>query len=709
MDLQRKKFTLDYAGKPLVFEVSRIAEQASAAVIGSYGDSAVLATVVMGEKDIEKGYFPLIVDYEERFYAVGKILGSRFMRREGRSSEEAILSGRLIDRTIRPLFNHKMRREVQVVITILSLDEEDDLDFLALNTASVALAISETPWAGPVAGVKIARQKNKLTINPTNTSLVTDGFDFQAFVAGSADRISMIELEGIEAPEEQVIEGFALAQTEIAKLVAFQNTVIKAIGKKKAVVSLAAPDATLDKKVRDFLTDKKVEDAIYVADKNDYTGNLGKVREELNAMLVAEGVDATGIKAADGIFEEILDETIHRNILEKDRRPDGRKTDQLRELHAEVALLKRTHGSGLFVRGNTQALAVATIAPPGQEQLIDTMSFSGKRRFLLHYNFPAYSVGETGPFRGPGRREIGHGALAEKALKNLMPTKENFPYAVRVVSEILSSNGSSSMATVCAASLALMDAGVPLKKPAAGIAMGMMSDSKGNYKVLTDIQGPEDHYGDTDLKVAGTDTGVTAIQMDVKIQGLTIDMLTKALAQTRKARLEILAVVTGAMPAPRKELSPLAPLIMTIRIHPSQIGSVIGPGGKVINGIIERTGCMAIDIDDDGLVFVSGKDRATTQKAYDEVMSIVKEYKVGEVVEGPIIKMLDFGCIVQIDSGHDGMIHISELKSGFVKKVEDVVKMGDVVRAKIIKVEPGGKIGLSLKALGEDKGAPAGK
>jgi polyribonucleotide nucleotidyltransferase len=378
----------------------------------------------------------------------------------------------------------------------------------------------------------------------------------------------------------------------------------------------------------------------------------------------------------------------------------------LRDLYGEVGLLKRTHGSALFARGTTQSLAVATIAPPGQEQTIETMGFSGKKRFMLHYNFPQYSVGEVGPFRGPGRREIGHGALAEKAIKNLFPKKEVFPYTVRVVSEILSSNGSSSMATVCAATLALMDAGVPMIKPAAGIAMGLMTRSTGeganeqiaDYKVLTDLQGYEDHYGDMDFKVAGTKDGITAIQMDVKIKGLTVEMLTTALKQASDARYKILDLITSVIPAPRPEISPLAPLIMTLRVDPSQIGSIIGPGGKTINGIIDATGCMAIDIDDDGLVFVSGKDKTTTLAAYNAVAAIVKEYKVGEIVEGPIVKILEFGAIVDIGGGRDGMIHVSELKSGFVKKVEDVVKVGDIVKVKIIKAE-GGKIGLSLKAM----------
>jgi polyribonucleotide nucleotidyltransferase len=702
MDLQKKQFTMEYAGRPLTLEVSRMAEQANAAVLGTYGDTTVLATVVMGEKDKESSYFPLTVDYEERFYAVGKILGSRFVRREGKASEEAVLSGRVIDRTIRPLFDGRMRRDVQVVITILSLDEEEDLDFLALLSASTALSISDIPWAGPVGGVKIVRKDGAMLINPKNSEVGT-AFEYQLFAAGPADRINMIEAEGMEASEEAVLAGFELAQQEINRFVAFQQEIVKQIGKKKQVVNLAGADEALKARVIGFLK-PKIEPIIYMKNETEREAAFAALRTELAASLTDLTIDAKTAKALADIEEELVNDIVHANVLDAGKRPDGRGVEEVRELHAQVGLLKRTHGSAFFVRGTTQALAVATIAPPGMEQLIETMSFSGKKRFLLHYNFPQYSVGETGPFRGPGRREIGHGALAEKALRNMLPEKASFPYTVRVVSEILSSNGSSSMATVCASTLAMMDAGIPIKKPIAGIAMGLMT-RHGNagaiekYQVLTDLQGYEDHYGDMDFKVAGSREGVTAVQMDVKIPGLTTEMLKQALKQAREARMKILDVMLATLPGPRPELSPLAPLIMTIKIDPSQIGMVIGSGGKTINGIIEKTGCLSIDIDDDGLVFIAGKDQATTKAAYNEVLAIVKEYQVGDIVEGPVVKMLEFGAIVQIDAGHDGMIHISELKDGFVKKVDEVVKMGDIVKAKVVKVDPSGKIGLSLKAM----------
>lgn len=694
--LHPQVFEKEYAGKKLSFEVSRVAEQANAAVVGSYGDSMVLATVVMSDTESDRNYFPLSVEYEERFYAVGKILGSRFMRREGRPTEEAVLSGRIIDRTIRPLFDQRMRRDVQVVLTILSLDEEDDLDFLALNTASVAIAISDVPWAGPVSGVKIVQKNEALLLNPKNSDVT--GCDYQMFAAGPKGLINMIEVEGSEAKEDDVVLGLKKAQEEIDTLIAFQESIVKKISKKKVEVKLAEPDVALAEKVTAFLR-PKLEEAIYIPEGMKRDEAFQKIHDELTAYLVDKlQIDEKAHKSIHDIMEGLIHEIVHTNIIEYEKRPDLRKIDEVRELHAEVGMLPRTHGSAFFMRGSTQSLAVATIAPPGQEQSIESMSITTKKRFLLHYNFPQYSVGETGPFRGPGRREIGHGALAEKAIKNMLPEKTVFPYTLRVVSEILSSNGSSSMATVCASTLALMDAGVPLKSPVAGIAMGLATDTQGRFKVLTDLQGYEDHYGDMDFKVAGTKDGVTAIQLDVKIPGLTKEIIVQTLRQARDARLKILDVMLRTLPAPRPELSPLAPLIMTIKVDPSQIGSIIGPGGKVINGIIERTGCLAIDIDDDGTVFISGKDKTTTEAAYKEVQSIVKEYVVGDIVEGTIVKTLDFGAIVDLGGGRDGMIHISEFKNGFVKDINEVARVGDFVRAKVVKVQDG-KIGLSIKAL----------
>lgn len=707
MDLNKKIFKTEYQGRSLTLEVSDLAGQANAAVIGRYGDTAVLVTAVMGDKNVDKDYFPLVVDYEERFYAAGKILGSRFVRREGKPSEDAILSGRVIDRTVRPLFDHRLRREVQLVVTTLELDEENDLEFITLLTASAALAISDIPWNGPVAGVKLFHDGKNLTINPL-TSEITGKWPaekgFLSFVAGTADRINMIELEGIDAEDSEVAKAFDVAQKEISNLIEWQKKIIKEIGKPKSVIHLAEPDESLVKVVKSFLAGK-LEAAMFAKQKQEREAKMSELRELLKGHLAAEKYDEKAVAAAEHIFESKTDELVHKKVLESDERVDGRKLDEIRDLHAEVGILKRTHGSALFIRGTTQALAVTTIAPPGSEQLIESMEFSGKRRFMLHYNFPPYSTGEVGRVGNPGRREIGHGALAEKAVKNLIPSQEEFPYTIRVVSEILSSNGSSSQATICGASLSLMDAGVPIKKAVAGIAMGLMVENPSSksqnpkYKVLTDIQGPEDHYGDMDFKVAGSSDGVRAIQMDVKIDGLTNEMLVDALAQAKKARLEILKVMNKTISEPRKETSIYAPKVLTMQINPDKIGEVIGPGGKVINSIIEKTGALTIDIEQTGKVFIAGATKEKAEAAYREVESIVKEYKVGDIVEGPIVKILDFGAIVQFGTNRDGMIHVSELKEGFVKKVEDVVKLGDFVRARVIKADPDGRIGLSLKNL----------
>jgi polyribonucleotide nucleotidyltransferase len=676
-----------------------MAEQATAAVMGKYGDTVVLATVVMKDEDKKVDFFPLTVDYEERFYAAGKIIGSRFVRREGRPSDEAILSGRIVDRTIRPLFDHRLRREVQVVITVLSVDEENDPDFIALLTVSTALSLSKIPWNGPVAGIKVMKRvgDDAIVINPTNKE-VAAGFELVGFVGGAADGINMIELEGIEASEEHAVTAFSAAEAEIKKLIAWQKEIQKEIGAAKEVVPLAIPDEALTEKIKAFLA-PRLEKAVYTPHKGEREAMLADVKSELDKHLVAEGVDASLLGTANHVFEDELDAVVHKNVLEKEKRPDGRRLDEVRDLYAETGLFSRTHGSALFVRGNTQALAITTLGPPSAQQLVETIEFSGKKRFLLHYNFPSYSVGETGPFRGPSRRDIGHGSLAGKAIRNLIPSAEEFPYTIRVVSEILSSNGSSSMATVCASSLSLMDAGVPMKKPAAGIAMGLMSDQNKNYKILTDIQGPEDHYGDMDFKAAGTADGVTAIQMDVKISGVSVQVLAETLAQAKQARLHILSAMNKVLSAPRPQVSSYAPMILVLSIPPSKIGEVIGPGGKVINGIIEKTGALSIDIEEDGRVFVTGSNRETAQAAYDAVASIVKVYELGDVVEGTVVKILEFGAIVEFGPHRDGMIHVSELKNGFVKKVEDVLKVGDFVRAKIIRLDPDGRIGLSLKAM----------
>jgi len=697
MDLNKKQFTTEVAGKKLTLEVSDIAKQANAAVLGTFGDTSVLVTATMSKEDRAIDYLPLVIDYEERFYAAGKIIGSRFIRREGRPSEEAVLSGRLIDRSLRPLFDQRLRRDIQIIVTVLSYDEENDPDFIALITASTALSISDIPWNGPIAGVKLARfSDGRIVINSTNSLLKgEDRLSFEAFISGTTERINMIELAGNEAKEEELIEAFDLSQKEIEKLIEFQKKITKEIGQPKIKYDYDN-DNDLKNKVQEYLKDK-LEAAIYSPEKVDRQSKIGLLKQELKDYLIEEGIGGSVLAKVDFLFEEEVNKLVHKNIIELEKRPDGRALDEVRQLYGEVGLFKRLHGSALFVRGSTQALAVVTLAAPGAEQLIETMEISSKRRFMLHYNFPPYCVGEISRLGSPGRREIGHGALTEKALRPLIPTQEEFPYTIRVVSEILSSNGSSSMASVCASSMVLMDAGVPLKKAVAGIAMGLMIDKSHKYKILTDIQGPEDHHGDMDCKVAGTTGGITAIQMDVKIEGLDLRVLKEVLSQAKKARLEILEFMKTVIDKPREKVSSYAPVVLSINIKPEQIGEVIGPGGRIINGIIAASGALSIDIEQSGRVFVAAADELKARAAVQQIKALTRDFQIGEIVFGKVIKILDFGAIVDLGGGKDGMIHVSELKDGFVEKVEDVLNLGDLVKVKIIKVE-NGKIGLSLKA-----------
>lgn len=681
MDLQRKTYKTELYGEPIEIEISRLAHQANASILGRYGDTVVLTTAVMSADDKNMDYFPLIVDYSERYYAAGRILGSRFIRREGRPSDEAILSARLIDRAIRPLFDHRLRREVQITVTILAYDEKHDPDVIALLTSSLALSISDIPWQGPVAGIGIQRSE---TADGTN--------GFSGFFAGPRDRINMIEFEGKDVPEDVLAEIFDEAQSRINELVNFQEKIITEHGRKKADIFFPEAESELKNRVKSFL---KSELASAVANKG-----LMELKSALLEKLRSEGETGEVLQQASDIFEHETNAFVHEEILKRERRPDGRKLNELRDLYGEVGLFARTHGSGLFIRGDTQLLAVTTLAPPGAEQLVETMEELGKKRFMLHYNFPGFSVGEVSRPRGPGRREIGHGALAAKAIRAYLPDKDDFPYTIRVVAETLSSNGSSSMATVCATSLSLMDAGVPLSKHVAGIAIGLAIDEKtGDYKILTDIQGPEDHYLDMDFKVAGTRDGVSAIQLDMKIRGMTKNIFRDALAAGRDARFRILDVLESVLPSSRPELSPYAPRVAVVEIEPEQIGLVVGPGGKIINGIIaDAGGDITIDIEQTGKIYVSGTDPKLVEQAVKTIREITKEYKVGELVQGKVVRIMDFGAIVDLGGGRDGMVHVSELKDGYVKKVEDVVKLGDEVWAKVIRVEDG-RIALSMRGI----------
>ncbi len=677
MDLNRKIYKTKVGGEELTLEISKLAQKADGAVLARYGATAVLATVVMSEKNGTSDFFPLTVDYEEKFYAAGKILGSRFIRREGRPSDEATLSARLIDRTIRPLFDERLRREIQVTATILAYDEKHDPDVPALIAVSTALGISDIPWDGPVAGVRIMKNGEEKIL-------------YNAFFAGPKGRVNMIEFEGQETKEEELIRVFNESTKEIDKLIDFQENIIEEIGKPKTKVELIEVDPRIQKQVRDFIS-KDLEKAIKEK-------TLGELKRNLMSHLEESDESAESLSMASIVFEDEIGNSLKKEILEKESRSDGRKLDEVRPLYGEVGIFERIHGSGLFIRGETQVLAITTLAPLSAGQLVETMKFTGKKKFMLHYNFPKFSVGEAGRSRGPGRREIGHGTLAAKSVQAVLPTEEEFPYTIRVVTETLSSNGSTSMASACATSLSLMDAGVPLKKHVAGISVGIVLDKeKDGFKLLTDIQGPEDHHGGMDLKVAGTDDGVTAVQMDVKIRGITPEIFEKALGQAKDAREKILKLMKDTIPAPRPEISSFAPTILTLNIKPESIGEVIGPGGRTINGIIDSVGNdTTIDIEEDGRVFIASSSRESAEKALLRVKAIVREYKPGEIVEGPVVRALDFGAIVDLGGGRDGMIHVSELKDGFVKKVEDVVKIGDVVKAKVLRVE-NGRIALSLK------------
>ena len=699
MDLNRKRFTKRVGDRDLIVEVSNLASQTNASAIATYGQTTVLATVVMDKEDQASDYFPLRVDYEEKFYAAGKILGSRYMRREGRPSDDSILSGRVMDRVIRPLFDQRIRRGVQVVVTILSYDGENDPDFVALMAASSALAISDIPWAGPVAGLRVAKT-DKFIISPTNSEVgeMAKG-KLDAFIAGTAERINMIELGGYEISEEDTAKACEMALSEIKELVDFQHEFVKELGKTKVVINIpAAPEALLNE-AKSFLSGR-LEEAIYVKDKKEGERLQYELKQALVEHLRSKEFNEEDLVHIPNILEEETDTLIKKNILENNKRPDGRGLDEVRDLYGEVGTFPRMHGSAIFVRGDTQALAITTLGGPGDEQLVENVEFSGGRRFLLHYNFPPYSVGEAKASRGPGRRDIGHGALAHKTIEPLMPKKDEFPYTVRVVSEILSSNGSSSMATVSASSMSLMDAGVPLKAAVAGIAMGLVLDEGDKYKILTDIQGPEDHYGGMDFKVAGTKDGINAVQLDVKVDGLTLEMIRETLSKATKARLHVLDATNAVIDKPRSDLSQYAPRILITKISPDRIGELIGPGGKVINGLIEETGVDSIDIDDDGTVMVTTPDAKKAEIAINRINSMMKEYEVGEMVEGNIIKLLDFGAIVDLGGGKDGMVHISEFKDAFVKDIKEVAKEGDHVKAKVISAE-NGRIGLSVKRVKE--------
>ncbi|MCG2700828.1 polyribonucleotide nucleotidyltransferase [Candidatus Parcubacteria bacterium] len=707
-------FTMEWLGRTLTIKTGKVAKQANAAVTVQYGDTVVLGTVVESKEERETDYFPLMVDFEERLYAAGIIKGSRWIKREGRPTDDAILSGRMIDRSIRPLFSNGSRKEVQVILTILSADGKNDHDIVALVAASAALAISGVNWAGPIGSVRVGRINNELVFNPTYEE--REQSDFDIIVAGTAEKTIMIEAGAKEVKEDDVFKAIVAGQKELQgpiKLIKqMQNSLKPAeLKKKKALISQDEIEAEEEKekifKIAAKWLDENINKTLF--DKAYYTKGERKaavaaIKDGLDQYLFEQEIGKSHRgHAIKSLVEPAVDAEVTKAIIENKQRVDGRKLDEIRQLSAEASVLPRNHGSGLFSRGETQVMSIITLGPPGVEQLLEGIEGTGTKRFMHHYNFPPFSVGEAKFMRGPGRRDIGHGALAEKALQPVVPAKEEFPYTIRVVSETLGSNGSSSMASVCGASLALMDAGAPIKKAVAGIAMGLASnDDMSQWEVLTDIQDLEDGKGGMDLKIAGTKDGITAMQMDTKTNGLTDEIIKKALTQGLKARLEILEVMDKAISEPRPDLSPYAPRITSFSIDTERIREVIGPGGKIINEIIAATG-VSIDIDDDGLVCVCGTEAEKCEEAVMWIKNIVREFKAGEVFTGKVVRILDFGAFVELTPGHDGMVHVSELAPYRIEKPSDFVNEGDIVTVKIKEIDEKGRVNLTMKGLPENE------
>ncbi|MEA2065221.1 MAG: polyribonucleotide nucleotidyltransferase [Patescibacteria group bacterium] len=692
-------FEMEWAGRKLIAETGKMANQADSSFRLQYGDTVVLATVVRSKnKRAEINYFPLMVDYEEKLYAAGKIKGSRFIKREGRPTDEAILNGRMIDRTIRPLFNDKDRNDIQVILSVLSVDQENVPAIVGLIAASIALSTSPINWAGPIGGVRIGRIDNNFIVNPTCEE--REKGDLDLIVAGTAEKVIMIESGAEEISGDDMFKAIEFAKTQIAPVVEFINKIKNQFPTFEKVEILEEEKQEWEPILEKFLEDNLNK---YLFDKSLATKSKRKqqveaLKQAAEEFLRSENLEEDEIKAALKKIDKETEAAVSEAILNEKKRVDGREINEIRRLRAEVGILPRTHGSALFDRGQTQALSIVTLGGPGDEQILEGIEGDSTKRYMHHYNFPPFSVGETGFMRGPGRRDIGHGALAEKALWPVLPSKEEFPYTIRVVSETLSSNGSSSMASVCGSSLSLMDAGVPIKKAVAGIAIGLASNKDmSKWQVITDIQDLEDGQGGMDFKVAGTKDGITAIQLDTKTDGLNSEIIREALKQGADALKNILEVIKNEIPEPRKEMSPYAPRITSFKINPDKIRSVIGPGGKMINQIIDETG-VNIDIEDDGSVFVCSTDQESSKKAVNWIKDIVREAKVGETFKGTVVKIMDFGAFVNILPNQDGMVHISELAYNRVEKVGDVVKLGDVIPVKVIEIDKMGRVNLSLKA-----------
>ncbi|WP_413509001.1 polyribonucleotide nucleotidyltransferase [Carnobacterium maltaromaticum] len=694
---EKQIFTKEWAGRTLTIETGQLAKQANGAVLVRYGDTVVLTAAVASKKAKDVDFFPLTVNYDEKMYAVGKIPGG-FIKREARPSERATLTARLIDRPIRPMFAEGFRNEVQITNTVMSVEQDCSPEFSAMFGSSLSLAISDIPFNGPIAGVDVGRINGEYVINPTIEQ--NELSDIHLTVAGTKDAINMVESGAKEVSEEDMLGALIFGHNAIKELVAFQEEIQAAVGKEKMEIQLLQIDAELEKEVNDSYQAKMVA-AIQTEEKLAREENIEEVKDIAIAFFAEKYADhdeaARIQKEIKQIVEDMEKNEVRRLITVDKIRPDGRKVDEIRHLSSETGILPRTHGSGLFTRGQTQALSIATLAPLGEHQIIDGLGLEDSKRFIHHYNFPQYSVGSTGPSRGPGRREIGHGALGERALSEVIPSEEDFPYTIRLVAEVLESNGSSSQASICAGTLALMDAGVPIKAPVAGIAMGLVKNED-NYTVLTDIQGLEDHLGDMDFKVAGTKDGITALQMDIKIDGITQQILEEALTQAKKARLEILEELVSTIAEPRQELSPYAPKIEMIKINPDKIKVVIGRGGDQINAIIEETG-VKIDIDQEGNVSIASTEADMIKKAKTIIEELTREIKVGEIFDGTVKRIEKFGAFIEIIKGKDGLVHISELANERVGKVEDILAIGDKVMVKVTEIDNQGRINLSRKAL----------
>ncbi|MGA9227548.1 MAG: polyribonucleotide nucleotidyltransferase [Mesobacillus sp.] len=693
MAQEKQSFSFDWAGRKLTVEFGQLAKQANGAVLVRYGDTAVLSTATASKEPKNLDFFPLTVNYEERLYAVGKIPGG-FIKREGRPSEKAILASRLIDRPIRPLFADGFRNDVQVISIVMSVDQNCSSEMAAMFGSSLALCVSDIPFEGPIAGVTVGRVDGNFIINPTVEE--TEKSDMHLVVAGTMDAINMVEAGADEVPEEVMLEAIMFGHDEIKRLIAFQQEIVAQVGKAKREITLYEIDKELEAEVRG-ICEQDMLSAIQVQEKHAREDAIKEVKNAVVARYEEQEVDADKLKMVKQILDKIVKGEVRRLITEDKVRPDGRNLEEIRPLSSEVGLLPRTHGSGLFTRGQTQALSICTLGAMGDVQILDGLGIEEEKRFMHHYNFPLFSVGETGPLRGPGRREIGHGALGERALEPVIPNEKDFPYTVRLVSEVLESNGSTSQASICASTLALMDAGVPIKAPVAGIAMGLIKSGE-HYSILTDIQGMEDHLGDMDFKVAGTSKGVTALQMDIKIEGLSRQILEEALQQAKIGRMQILDSMLATIQEPREQLSKYAPKIISMWIKPDKIRDVIGPSGKQINKIIEETG-VKIDIEQDGTVFIGSVDEEMIQKAKKIIEDIVREVEVGEMYLGKVRRIEKFGAFVELFPGKDGLVHISELAEERVGKVEDILKLGDEILVKVTEIDKQGRVNLSRKAV----------